>query len=67
MTKVGRVDAARKRREIGGYGARARRRLSSAVDARRRLNAPQADEANSLPTQADGGDSRYAYLRDSHD
>jgi hypothetical protein len=46
MTNVERVDATRKRRENNVGGARASRRLSSAIDARRRLNASQADTAS---------------------
>jgi hypothetical protein len=67
MTKVERVDAARKRFVIGGDGARARRRLLAAIDARRRLNAARADTVSSPKARADWGDSRYAYLTDSHD
>jgi hypothetical protein len=65
MTKIERVDAARKRREHDVDGARARRRLSSAVDAQRRLNASQ--EASSPVPERDRGTSRYAYLGATHD
>jgi hypothetical protein len=44
MTNSERLDAVRKRRETYGVGARARRRLSSAIDARRRLNGRAADD-----------------------
>jgi hypothetical protein len=67
MTKVERVDAARKRRELHRDGARALRRLSAAVDARRRLNASQPHSDSSPVPEADRGGSRYAYLGDSHD
>jgi hypothetical protein len=67
MTKVERVDAGRKRRESNVDGASARRRLSSAVDARRRLNASQAQTASGFVPERDWGGSRYAYLTESHD
>lgn len=65
MTQIERIDAARKRREHNVDSARARRRLSSAVDARRRLNASQA--ASSLVPERDRASLRYAYLSDPHD
>jgi hypothetical protein len=45
---------------------RGSRRLSSSIDARRRLNARQADGTQ---TKTDPGpsDPRYAYLRQGHD
>jgi hypothetical protein len=67
MTKAQRADGARKRRESNVEGARARRRLSSAVDARRRLNASHANTASSPVPERDRGRSRYAYLSDPHD
>jgi len=67
MTKLERFDAPRERRESNVDDARARRRLSPAIDARRRLNASQANTASSPVRERDQGRSRYAYLSDPHD
>jgi len=67
MTKVERFDAAQNRRKNNVDGARARRRLSSAVDARRRLNAAHPDAASSPLPDRHREDWRYAYLSDPHD
>ena len=67
MKKARRVDGTTKRRESNIDGACARRRLSSAVDARRRLNASQPDTASSPLPERVRADWRYAYLSDPHD
>ena len=64
MTNIKRDDKARRRGQLsrGSTG----RRLSQAIDARRRLNAPRAVATLSASRVA-RGDPRDAYLAEPHD
>ena len=64
MTNIKRDDNARRRGQLtrGSTG----RRLSLAIDARQRLNAPRAVATLSASRVAQG-DPRYAYLAEPHD
>jgi hypothetical protein len=43
------------------------RRVSSAIDAQRRLNARPAQRASTNPEPVGPSDTRYAYLKRTHD
>ena len=65
MTSTKRDDAARKRSEVSRD--RVGRRLSPAIDARRRLNAQRRDTAPTSASQFGPRDPRYDYLTRAHD
>ncbi len=65
MTQNEQNSAARRRGER--KRDRGSRRLSQAVDARRRLNARRADSARTRAGRFGPSDSRYAYLTQPHD
>jgi hypothetical protein len=65
MTRDNQDWAARRRREFDrSYGER---RLLAAIDARRRMNAPQAYGGPARADRTGPSDPRYAYLTQSHD
>jgi hypothetical protein len=64
MTNIERDDKARRRDELSRDSTG--RRLTRAIDARRRLNAPRAVATLSASRVAQG-DPRYAYLAEPHD
>jgi hypothetical protein len=65
MAGTKRKDLARKRGELSHDGAG--RRLSPAIDARRRLNAHQRGAGGSSTSHIGPRDPRYDYLIRSHD
>ncbi len=65
MTSTTREDAARRRGEVGRD--RVGRRLSPAIEARRRLNAQRRGTAGTSASHAGPRDPRYDYLTRSHD
>ena len=65
MTTTKRDNAARKRGELSRDGVG--RRLSPAIDARRRLNAERRRTPGTSASHVDPRDPRYEYLTRSHD
>lgn len=65
MTSTTRDEAARRRGELSHDGVG--RRLSPAIDARRRLNAQRRGTAGTSARRIAPRDPRYAYLTLSHD
>jgi hypothetical protein len=65
MTSSKRDDVARKRGELSRDGVG--RRLSPAIDARRRLNAQRASATGTSARRFGPSDRRHDYLMDSHD
>ena len=65
MTSTKRDDAARSRGEFSRDGVG--RRLSPAIDARRRLNAQRRGTARTSASHVGPRDPRYDYLTRSHD
>jgi hypothetical protein len=65
MTRTKRVEAARKRGELSRDGVG--RRLSPAIDARRRLNVQRQRPAGTSASHFGPRDSRYDYLTRPHD
>ena len=65
MTRTERNGAARRRGEL--TRDRGSRRLSPAIDAQRRLNTRRADGPRTKADPFGPSDSRYAYMRQSHD
>ena len=66
MTNTTRDDAARRRGEVSRDGV-GRRRLSPAIDARRRLNAQRRGTAATRARHIGPRDPRYDYLTQAHD
>jgi len=65
MTGTKRDDAARRRGELSRDGVG--RRLSLAIDARRRLNAERGRSPGTSASRVGPRDPRYDYLTRSHD
>jgi hypothetical protein len=65
MTSTTRNEAARRRGDVSHDGVG--RRLSPAIEARRRLNAQRRGTAGSSATRIGLRDPRYDYLTQSHD
>ncbi len=65
MTSTKRDEAARRRGEVGRDGVG--RRLSPAIEARRRLDAQRRGSAGTSASHAGPRDPRYDYLTQSHD
>jgi hypothetical protein len=67
MTRSRQDRAARRRDEFNRSHGPRRKRLSAAIDARRRMNAGRANDSPTRAERIGPSDPRYAYLTQSHD